>query len=141
MERLEMKNEKEIKKQLEDVYEYRFALRLERKTKRNCRNCVWGVENTFDIGEFGKVSKWECKQSQKFSDKCTFKCKYTNEDIEKEMMEDISDPSICGAKEPKIAALLWVLHDGKQSKDKQTDAVPENINILQKILGVFRGRK
>jgi len=137
-----MKSESEVKKQLEDVYEHRFLLRIERKTKRCCRNCKNVKETIFDFGEFGKLPKLECIKNQKFSEHCDYNCKYTHDSIEKEMIDDISDPSICGAKEPKIAALLWVLHGGKQLEDKQhiTDK-QENKSFVQKVLGVFRSGK
>jgi hypothetical protein len=30
------------------------------------------------------------------------------------MINDISNPATCGAKEPKIAMLMWVLHDNER---------------------------
>lgn len=143
-----MKSEKEVKKQLEEVYEHRFMLRVERKTKRCCRNCTHSVENSFDVGEFGKFTKLICGLNQKPSEQCDFSCCNFIDDIEKEMLQDISNPSVCGSKEPKIAALLWVLHDGKKSlakeyvddiENKNGSTTVEKKSILKKIMGVFGG--
>jgi len=108
-----MKSEEEVRKQLETLYERRLALRIERKTKRGCRNCVRGVCREFDLGDFGTMSRWECPDGLRpESERCGFQCRNTAEEIEREMLSDIADPSICGAKEQKIAMLMWVLHDG-----------------------------
>jgi hypothetical protein len=111
-----MKTEQEIRKQLEEVYAHRLALRIERKTKKSCRNCKNGLYKEFDLGDFGTINKWECKYGGNCDNCELFKCASNAEMIEQEMILDISDPAICGAKEPKIAMLLWVLHDTKKSK-------------------------
>lgn len=105
-----MKSECEIRRQLEEVYHRRLSNRVERYTCRMCRNCVNGISRDFDLGDFGSVSKWECKDGRKCSETCGFECKRSVSDIEARMIKDISDPSTCGAKEPKIAMLMWVLH-------------------------------
>ncbi len=105
-----MKSEEEVKAQLVDVYEHRLALRIERKTKHACRNCKNGMKCEFDFGDFGVMSKWVCKDGKTYSEGCGFSCLHTQKEIEDEMVQDISDPAICGAKEPKIAMLMWVLH-------------------------------
>lgn len=108
-----MKTEQEIKKQLEEIYNHRLSLRIERKLKPTCKNCKHGCKKMIDLGSFGLSEYWDCTK-----DNCDFECKYTQDFIEQEMINDISDPSICGAKEPKIAALLWVLHDGKKEEEE-----------------------
>ena len=119
-----MKSEEEIKKQLEDTYEHRLKLRVERKMKQMCRNCKHGIEKEFDLGCFGSISKWECKDGKNCGDYCGFECKYTLKDIEDEMYADISDPAKCGAKEPKIAMLIWVLRDSKGVKNEEVTEAP-----------------
>lgn len=42
------------------------------------------------------------------------------------MLDDIRDPAVCGAKEPKIAALLWVLHE-------------DNVSVFEKVKKMFTG--
>ena len=120
-----MKNELEIKEKLEEIYNHRLSLRIERKTKKSCKNCKNGIENDYNLGDFGKCTKWDCCLPNVCfnSNECKFDCKNTIEQIEKEMINDISNPSICGAKEPKIASLLWVLHDGK---DDNYNNLPSN---------------
>ena len=115
-----MKTENEIKRQLEEIYNYRLSLRVDRKTKKTCRNCKHGRKQEINLGQFGQEEIWQCSKLDK---KCSFDCKYTEKDIEDEMLKDISNPSVCGAKEPKIAALLWVLHD-----DKKSEGSPKNQN-------------
>ena len=110
-----MKTENEIKRQLEEIYNYRLSLRIDRKTKKMCKNCKYGKRQEINLGQFGMEEMWQCSSLDK---KCCFDCKYTEKGIEEEMLKDISDPSICGAKEPKIAALLWVLHDDKKGEKK-----------------------
>ena len=108
-----MQTEEEVKNQLVDIYKHRLMLRVERKTKRICRNCKHGFKCEFDCGDFGVMSKWVCKYGKSYNDCCEFDCLYTQKEIEDEMIQDISDPAICGAKEPKIAMLMWVLHNSK----------------------------
>lgn len=119
-----MKTENEIKKQLEEIYNYRLSLRIDRKTKKTCRNCIYGKKQEINLGQFGMEEIWQCSLPD---NKCNFDCKYTEKDIENEMLKDISNPSVCGAKEPKIAALLWVLHD-----DKKNDKEPSNPESQEK---------
>ena len=129
-----MKSESEIKKQLEEVYEYRLKLRVDRKTKRMCRNCKHGVQREFDLGDFGTMSRWECRDCKSCNDQCGFECRFTPEDIEHEMLDEISDPSVCGAKEPKIAMLMWVLHGGV----KDTQNGDEKPSLFERFKRIFR---
>lgn len=128
-----MKTKNEIKKQLEEVYEHRLRLRVERKTKKTCRNCKNSYSKDFDLGDFGTMTKWECRNGKTCGGNCGFICKCGVKDIEDEMLADISNSSICGAKEPKIAALLWVL---QQSEDngEQNDS---NTSFWNKIKNLF----
>lgn len=105
-----MKSEKQIKEMLEQTYNYRLGLRLQRKSKKSCRNCKKGYQQQIDLGQFGIYSRYFCCEG-KDSNKCEqFECKYTRQMIQRQMIQEIKDPSICGCKQPKIAALLWVLH-------------------------------
>lgn len=131
-----MKTEYEIRKQLEDVYMHRLSLRIQRKTKKNCRNCKNGLNKQFDLGDFGTMNKWQCKYGNNCNNCSMFDCIYTQQDIEKQMILDISDPSTCGAKQPKIAMLLWVLHGGKKNIDLQQKKKP--IKILQMLRSFFK---
>lgn len=123
-----MKNEEEIKRQLEEVYEHRLRLRVDRKTKRMCRNCKLGICKEFDLGDFGTMTKWECKDGRNCGEYCGFDCRNTVKEIEDEMFSDISDPAICGAKEPKIAMLLWVLHGKKDASEGEQPKKNERLD-------------
>ena len=83
-----MKDENEIKRQLEELYNHRLQSRIE----------------------------WECKDGRGCGAGGGFECRNTVQEIEDEMFADISDPAICGAKEPKIAMLLWVLHGNRKGE-------------------------
>ena len=134
-----MKSELEIRKQLEEVYDHRLFLRFERKMRKICRNCNHGINREFDLGDFGTMNRWECKDGKNCYNCTNFICINTQEEIEKEMLEDIADPAICGAKEPKIAMLLWVLHDTKKEKKQESDNVEESSSGLwEKIKGIFK---
>lgn len=139
-----MKSEAEIKEQLVTTYEHRLRLRVGRKTKRVCRNCIHGKSFNYNLGEFGEVTKYGCIEEHSFGPQCPFVCKYNLESIEDEMMNDIKCPSVCGAKEPKIAALLWVLHTGDTTnkllettdniKKDETTEVIESQSFLERLL-------
>lgn len=122
-----MKTEQEVREQLKETYEHRLSLRVLRKEKNSCKNCEKGSMQTLDLGEFGEYVKYVCMNG--YENKCNscplFKCKYTREQIEEEMFEDIKDPSICGCKEPKIAALLWVLH---KNQEEQIENKPKSVS-------------
>lgn len=135
-----MKSEEEVKAQLVDVYEHRLALRIERKTKHACRNCKNAIKCEFDFGDFGAMSKWVCKDGKTYNEGCGFDCVHTQKEIEDEMLQDISDPAICGAKEPKIAMLMWVLHNVPKCENEgkcQTDVKEKADGILSTIKGWF----
>ena len=135
-----MKTEEEIKRQLEEVYEYRLRLRIGRKTKPCCRNCVHGVCREFDLGDFGTMSRWECRDGRVHGDGCGFECSNDIAKIEEELLADISEPSVCGAKEPKIAMLLWVLHNGGRKADRkecEADAKQASVSFWGKIKHMF----
>lgn len=114
-----MKEQNRIEEELEKQYLHRLQLRIDRKMKNCCKNCSHGVEKQFNLGEFGVHSKFVCKEGIDLGFPCScFEPSNTVQGIEKELIEDIKDPAICGAKEPKIAALLWVLHEDKPENNK-----------------------
>lgn len=125
---MKLKTYSEIKTELEKLYLHRLQLRLDRKLKNFCRNCKNSSKVSIDLGEFGLQTKYVCKDGLQNPDsQCEkFDCVYTSPIVEKELLDDIKDPSICGAKEPKIAALLWVLHNENDS------------NLFDKIKKFFR---
>lgn len=133
-----MKTELEIRKQLEEVYEHRLLLRVERKMRKICRNCKHGINREFDLGDFGTMNRWECRKGKNCFNCTDFICINTQEQIENEMLEDISDPSICGAKEPKIAMLLWVLHHGDKKESKHEQIDESSSSLWNKIKGMFK---
>ena len=136
-----MKSEAEIRKRLEDVYRHRLGIRVSRCTSRMCRNCVHGMCREFDLGEFGSVGKWVCRDGHDCGASCGFECKTSEEEIEDAMIREISDPSICGAKEPKIAMLMWVLHGGGHDVEQSSSSVggdgKSDGTLWKRIRGLF----
>lgn len=119
-----MKSEKEIREQLHAVYNHRLLLRISRRERSSCRNCVLGVERVFNLGEFGEYRHWQCGGGYVYGEVgCNFKCSSTREVIEREFLDELRDPSVCGSKEPKIASLLWVLHDGGVGSSESSSGV------------------
>ncbi len=98
-----------------------MRLRLERKLKNCCRNCARRQDKEFDLGDFGKTVWYVCGRGYEYPKDgggCPgFECASTEEGIRDELLRDIGDPAVCGAKEPKIAALLWVLKDDEVDGD------------------------
>jgi len=58
------------------------------------------------------------------------------QEIEDEMFSDISDPAICGAKEPKIAMLLWMLHNGRKDGSKAI-AEDNGVSFWERVKRIF----
>ena len=112
-----MRTRQEIIDELELLYRSRLRLRVDRMTKRVCRNCVNKTESVTEDGVGRKCVNYGCKLGLPFhhDGKCgKFKCLYNEADIEGGMLEDIRNPAVRGAKEPKIAALVWVLQGGDE---------------------------
>lgn len=115
-----MKSEAKIRQELERQYLHRLQLRFDRKLKPCCRNCRKAVCSSVDLGIFGHQKVFCCKDglSESPERECDlFDAVYTKKSIEEEMLSEIRDPAVCGAKEPKIAALLWVLHEDGSDGD------------------------
>ena len=108
-----MKSQQKVTAELEKQYLHRLQLRLDRYLKPACRNCTHRVPLEIDLGDFGQATKYGCDAGKKpDASGCEgFCCAYSRKQIEEALLNDIRDPAVCGAKEPKIAALLWVLHD------------------------------
>ena len=132
-----MKSEQLIRKQLEQVYEHRLLLRIQRKMKKICRNCIYGVNKEFDLGDFGTINRWQCQNGKKCDSCEQFSCINTEESIQKEIIEDISNPAVCGAKEPKIAMLMWVLHDNEKNS-YNNESSSSSKGFLNKLKGFFK---
>ncbi len=107
-----MKTREEIIEELKRQYAYRLNLRCERYLRNECRNCTHKVERAYNMGEFGIHTHYDCAAGHTYrKGGCPeFECGYNRAEIEGRFLAELHDPAICGAKEPKIAALLWVLH-------------------------------
>lgn len=124
------------------VYNYRLNLRCQRKFKKCCKNCIFSKEQILDLGQFGEYIRYICNNGFEEPRCKNFQCKYNLSDVQKQMLEDIKNPSVCGSKEPKIAALLWVLHDGNNKKETEQVSLRQvelqkKPSFLQKIKRIF----
>ena len=127
-----MKTMSEIKSELERLYKHRLQLRMDRKLKKCCRNCKNHIDVDFDLGDFGKNTRYVCKLNLQSNGGCeNYNPVYNEQLVEEEMISDLKDPSVCGAKEPKIAALMWVLHD-----DEEPDEVDTVFKRIKRIFSV-----
>ena len=139
-----MKTIEQIKNELGRQFEKRLKLRQERKLKKICRNCKLHKDFEIDLGDFGKQVRYICSEHYDFKQECPyFKAIHSEESIKKEMLEEIKDPSICGAKEPKIAALLWVLHEDLEenqveSQNNEKESKNDKRGILTWLGSLFK---
>ena len=109
-----MRSEKEIIEQLSRLFERRLTLRFDRKLKPMCRNCTHKQDVSCETDGVHYV-KYSCSKGLPFMKEgaCPeFKCAYSEASIREEMVRDIVNPTTRGAKEPQIAALVWVLNGG-----------------------------
>lgn len=135
-----MKTREEIVEELERQYAYRLNLRCDRYTRNECRNCTSKVARPYDLGEFGVHTHYGCAAGKTYrKGGCPdFKCGYSRADIEERFLEELRDPAVCGAKEPKIAALLWVLHDDTPAKEQAQSPAVDDTKTIDGIFGAIR---
>lgn len=124
-----MKTEEQIKEKIEQVFQKRLNQRIEKYLSRNNRNCLYniskeidGKEHLFCANPENPIVKKEIISICETIEDCKkcehYVCKNTKEIVERQFVEDISDPSVCGIREPKLAVLLWVLND--KNKDEKS---------------------
>lgn len=125
-----MQLKSEIQARLWHLYNERLRLRFKKYLARYYRNCQFNVKAGKDeicvctnVANSSLDRIFICGMEQ--CSACQlYKCKYTKDKIEEYFLKDISNPTICGQKEPKIAVLMWVLQgedslNGKIVKSKQ----------------------
>ena len=125
-----MQTESEIKTRLNELYDHRLVLRMRRLLRRGFRNCIHNKRVSLEDGNgefegrFGLCMNPEvtgaedavlkCGNEREKGCKC-YKAKYTSrEQVKAEFDAELRDPKIAGQREPKIAVLLWVLHEGAE---------------------------
>lgn len=145
-----MKSENEIKKKLEQVFQHRLDVRLDKYLPKRFKNCKYNFSMKVKDSEIflcknedvlNKDSKiiHVCDNDKQCANCQFFENSYDYEKIKKQLMQDISDPCICGIKEPKIAVLLWVLSDNKKElDDSEKQTKDSNIQEKSKIKRFFK---
>jgi len=121
----------------------RLKVRYEQKMKKHFSNCLYSTTfNRFYVcnhkNNLKKDSYLICTDD--VCNNCPlFCCKYTKELINSEFKKDVSDPAICGNKEPKIAVLIWVLRLLKENNNIVSINDMENKeNLWKRILKKLR---
>lgn len=143
-----MKNEIEIKQQLEDAYQYRLKLRLRKFLSRDYRNCLhnrMAVVSGDAVGycscvENSSLDKLKICNDAKCAEQCSeYVCKHTRQSIESQMLSDVKDPKLCGQKEPKLAVLLWVLTDGQRQMPQEAPVGDkDSAGLWRKLLNALK---
>lgn len=114
---------KKIEEALNVQLKKRLRMRYQQKMKKHFSNCVYSSTlNRFYIcnhkNNLKKDSFVICTEEN--CGNCNlFVSKYNKQKINEEFRKEISDPAICGNKEPKIAVLLWVLNILKEKNNVQ----------------------
>ncbi len=120
-----MRTEKEIGDKVKELIDKEIRKKSEEYLTRGYKNCIFNfkcrVKNNGSVGFCKNKSVVESIESPVFvcSDDETAKncnhyiCRNTKESLMNEFKEEISSPSVCGQKYPKLAVLLWVLKEGQ----------------------------
>jgi hypothetical protein len=122
-----MRSEEEVRDKLEYLMARRLRQRKEKFLGRQYRNCVYNVRHRMrGNGKCGFCHNDEVLQkigSQIYvcddegtARGCThFKCRNTVESVEKDFDAVIRSPSRCGNEYPRLAVMIWLLQEGKES--------------------------
>ena len=123
-----MKSRLEIQENFEVLCDKRLKNRYKKLLARTTKNCCYSQCYGVNDGENSVVlCQPEINDKKLFicnDDICakckSFDLKKTKKEIEEEFMNDMSNPQICGQKEPKIAVLLWVLQEEKKLPEEKS---------------------
>jgi len=116
-----MRKESEVKEKFDEIYLREMRKKLSDYLTRSYVNCKFNTR--FRVKGNGMVGFCQnpvvCISAGKpifvcsddgVSKKCEcFECKNEERSVEREFIEEISSPSLCGQKYPKLAVLLWFL--------------------------------
>lgn len=127
-----MKTEEQIKQKIEQLFQKRVEQRLEKYLSKNHRNCLYNLSRTMDGKEHFFCTNvynpnvkeniiYLCENNEVCKQCKYYVCKHTPESVRSQLMEDISSPSVCGIKEPKLAVLLWVLKEETETMSDDKD--------------------
>lgn len=123
-----------LRQHLEKYIQKRLEVRLQQKLKKHFTNCSYSnCLNRFYVCSNKKNLKKDsyviCNE-QRCSCCQLYKQKYTLKDkqkIQQQFYQDINDPSICGNKQPKIAALIWVVKLFGENKKQEKCSIWKKI--------------
>lgn len=121
----------------------RLKARYVQKLKKNFLNCVFSksLNRFFICTHKNKLNKdsYSICSDQLCSNCSLFQNKYDKEKIKQQFKNDISDPCLCGNKEPKIAVLIWVLNLLKD--EKYISEMESKKTLWQKVISLFRKKQ
>jgi hypothetical protein len=142
-----MRSKNEILEKFLDLYQRRLKERKKKYLSEIHLNCTYNRKSRIkDHGVLGFCGNDKItKQSRKFVVVCNnketaeacpkFKCKHTEQSVEKDFIEILKSPSRCGEEYPKLAVLIWVLQNehikaGKQNINAEKDQKEREENLF-----------
>jgi len=127
-----MRTNEEVKQKLNELYQKKLKLRIKKYLKRSFINCKFNERVLLEKGQF--KAKIGCCNNPILNDKnkqfniCNeenkaihckyYQCKHDKKEIEDQFIKEISEPKICGQREPKIAILMWFLQQNNLEEIK-----------------------
>lgn len=123
-----------LRNHLQRYIQKRLDVRIQQKTKKHFTNCCYSnCLNRFYVCSHKqnlKKQSYAICSEQRCNDCQLYKQKYTNKDKQKitqQFYQEINDPAICGNKEPKIAALIWVVKLFCENKKQEKNSIWKKI--------------
>ena len=129
-----MKTKEQIKQKIEQLFQKRLCQRMEKYLSKHYKNCLFNISKEINSTEHCFCTNVKNPEVQKeiiclceSIEKCQkckhYVCKHSKDSVEKDFISDISNPSVCGVKEPKLAVLLWVLRNGSGNIDEKQNTI------------------
>lgn len=115
-----MRSQSEVLEKYEELRARKLRERLDKLLRRSYLNCIHNTQlNVRQSGKVGFCQNPKLLSERKkvlvcnddaFCSRCAhYRCKYTQEMVEKDFDDIIRSPSRCGDEYPKLAVLIWVL--------------------------------
>ena len=141
-----MRSKNEILEKFYDLYQRRLKERKKKYLSKSHLNCIYNKKSRVkDHGVLGfcgneKVTKYQRRFVVLCNDETTaegcdkFRCKHSEESVEKDFVEILRSPSRCGQEYPKLAVLIYILQNENIKAGKQNIKTGSDQNELEKNL-------
>lgn len=153
-----MKSPGIIYRQYRKIYRKELQKKLQEKRKRTHENCIYGKAVEDDNKKF-ELCMYSCSNFKDIKEGivnpdligiCThpegcdaFACKYTKNEVESELRNELENPTIKYKKHPELSSLEWVLdkslNDAKKNPDPVANIIVSIIDFLEHMLKVTCG--